>query len=360
MGRLGIGEFCMNLMRTHPGMSNEQILDKCRERFPDARTKMSSIYWYRNEVRKENGSSPRGRRAAAAVRPANPRNHRSAEWPDWPAPAAEDVLTLAKITAPYVRFPHPDIVRLLVEDNERRRASWAERLAALSIDPSLYLWARCACAFPGVRRYSGSTEIATYRKRVDSAAQPDNALRLDDNDFPKHLWSFTFRGRPFQKQGPSGYSLAHLADHKIYKNRGRDEFDGTEGDAGALAERANFGLYTSAANTVFIPTGLIRPTDFAFPLRNLIQRRAAELYGGICNLLPPPLAIREAESTDWALANFGWAEPVGTTAHIDAFLDFRRRQIDLMFAGYQGEPATGVASPNSDAEYINVGTSPGD
>jgi len=336
MAQLGIGEFCMSLMRQHPNMSNEQILSQCRARFPHAKTKMSSIYWYRNEIRKEGGSrrgDPAG--PAEVIWTTNPLDDQPDAWPDWPAPSAGDVLQLARTTAPYVRFLHPDIVRLLVQDNERRRTSWAERLQDVGIDPGFYLWPCGSCAFPGVRRYAGSTEIAAYRKRIDSASQPEHALRLDDNDFPKHLWSFTFRGRPFQKQGPSGYSLAHLADHKIYKNRGRDEFDGAEGEAGAIAERANFGLYTSASNTVFIPTGLIRPTDFAFPLRNLIQRRAADLYGAFCNLLPPPLAIRPAETDDWALHRFDWSEPVGTSEHMAGFLDYRRRQVDLMFATYR-------------------------
>jgi hypothetical protein len=42
-------------------------------------------------------------------------------WPEWELPSNEDLLQLAKITIPYVRFLHPDIVLALVEDNEYRR-----------------------------------------------------------------------------------------------------------------------------------------------------------------------------------------------------------------------------------------------
>jgi len=333
MERLGIGEFCMNLMRLHPHMSNEQILDACLTRFPYAKTKMSSIYWYRNEIRKERAHRPSHTRLGSEVNWTRSALDRQSEtWPNWPAPSDNDIFWLAKVTAPYVRFLHPDIVRLLVEDNERRRAVWAERLKDVGIDPKPYLWALGSCAFPGVRRYSGSAEIAAYRNKIENSHQPQNALRLDDNDFPKHLWSFTFRGRQFQKQGPFGYSLAHLADHKIYKNRERDEFDGIGGEVEALAERANFGLYTAASNTVFIPNGLIRPTDFASPLRNLLLRRAAHLYGEFCNLLPPPFATKPAPSDQWELPEFDWPQPVGTTAHMAEFLDYRRKQIDLMFS----------------------------
>ena len=56
-----------------------------------------------------------------------------------------------------------------------------------------------SCAFPGVQRYVGATEIAQYRRRRPvTAAGFTNALDVDDNDHPKAIWSFIFLGRPFQ------------------------------------------------------------------------------------------------------------------------------------------------------------------
>ncbi len=92
------------------------------------------------------------------------------------------------------------------------------------IDPSRYLWYRSPCAFPGVRRYSEGTEIAQYRRRRPLTEPFSDALAVDDNDHPKAIWSYVFRGKPFQKEGPSDYSLAHLADHKEHKDRGAEEF----------------------------------------------------------------------------------------------------------------------------------------
>ena len=248
-------------------------------------------------------------------------------WPEWNLPSKGDLLQLARITIPYVRFLHPDIVRAIVEDNEYHRETWAARLQEHDIDPSLYMWENSACAFPGVRRHAGGTEIAQHRGQLEAIAGPGNALKLDDNHYPKTVWSFVLRGKPFQNQGPVGYSLAHLADHKQYKNRAQKEFD-VHGEVSALP--ALFGLYTSVVNTVYMPVGLIRPTDFAFPLRNLVQRQSAQLYGSFCKLLPPYLSIRAPESGAWSLDAFDWSEPVGTPDHVPAFLNYRNQEMERL------------------------------
>jgi hypothetical protein len=182
--------------------------------------------------------------------------------------------------------------------------------------------------FPGVRRYAGSSEIAQFRRRMTAERVPD-ALALDDNSYPKAIWSFVFRGKPFQNQGPPGYALAHLADHKTYKNRGHVEFD-----TQTIAEISKpiFGLYTSISNTVYMPDNLIRLTDFSFMLRNLVQRKAVSLYGGFCNLLPPPLSFRANDATAWSLNNFQWSEPVGTSEHLAVFLAYRQGRIENLLS----------------------------
>ena len=116
-------------------------------------------------------------------RPQVRRNRQTgAGWPVWPTPSDEDLLELARAMTPFVRF----------------------------LDPAIYLWEGSPCAFPGVRRYAGSTEIAAFRKRAAADEAPRQCLALDDNDYPKHLWAFAFSGKPFRKRGPTGYQLAHL------------------------------------------------------------------------------------------------------------------------------------------------------
>ncbi len=265
---------------------------------------------------------------------AAPLPRRTVSWPEWKLPGNDELLQLARITIPYIRFLHPDIVRAVVEDNECRREGWSDRLKKSGIDPSLYLWEHSPCAFPGVRRYVGATEIAQYRrKRPVTAAGFANALDVDDNDHPKAIWSFIFRGKPFQNSGPPGYSLAHLADHKNFKDRGGDEFDCS--NTPELPWKTLFGLFTSVANSVYTPDHLMRPTDFSFPLRNLIQRKAADLYGSFCNLLPPLWSIRANELGAWAVNAFGWEPPVGTSEHVPPFLKYRSEEMEnLLSEGY--------------------------
>lgn len=149
-------------------------------------------------------------------------------WPTWDQPGTAELLALAQATTPFVRFLNPDIVRALVEDNEQHRDEWTEALQAGQIDPAAYLWERSSCAFPGVRRYAGSREIAAHRGHAQlEESQSVKALALDDNDYPKQIWSFVFRGSQFSKFGPSGYALAHLADHKYHGNRYKTDFEVT-------------------------------------------------------------------------------------------------------------------------------------
>lgn len=90
------------------------------------------------------------------------------------------------------------------------------------------------------------------------------------------------------------------------------------------------GLYTSAANTVYMPVNLIRPTDFSKALRNLLLRKANELYGSFCNLLPPFFAIPEPLSETWSVDAFQWTDPVGSTENMNRFLDFRNETLNQL------------------------------
>lgn len=247
------------------------------------------------------------------------------QWPAWPHPKDEDLLELARTMAPFVRFLDPGIVETVTEDNRRFGNEWSASLYALGIDPAIYLWEGSPCAFPGVRRYAGSTEIAVFRKRTETVEAPPQCLSLDDNDYPKHLWAFVFTGKPFRKRGPAGYQLAHLFDHKEYGSRWHDELDAPPGFEGSVLP---YGLFTSAANSVYAPDAFLRPTDFSLRLRSLIQRRAQQLYDSVCCLAPPPLKVKPCADPDWAVDNFRWSAPVGGVESVTDFLEFRRRRID--------------------------------
>lgn len=250
------------------------------------------------------------------------------DWPKWNMPSDDDCYVLAKVTTKYVRFLSPEIVKALVDDNENiKKAAWSI-LEAEGIGPELYLWDKCSCCFPGVRRYAGSDEISGYRKRSEMKEFED-AVKLDDNDFPKQIWSFVFRGAQFCKFGPDGYSLAHLVDHKKDKNRMTVEFSFIDGHK---YEKPFYGLYTCASNSFFIPNNLMKPTDFNGAIRNLLYRKAESLYGSFCNLVPPYIKPKNIYDNDkWNIDNFEWAEPVGTFDNMERFLEFRRERLIKIF-----------------------------
>ena len=287
-------------------------------------TLKSAVSLYR-DFRNAGGGTAGSTEATAKRRPQERRTRRpGAHWPVWPQPNDEELLELARTMAPFVQFLNPGIIGAVAEDNRRLGAEWSSRLEALGIDPAIYLWEDSPCAFPGVRRYAGSTEIAVFRQRAAPDEAPSQCLALDDNDYPKHLWAFVFTGKPFRKQGPDGYQLAHLFDHKEHRNRWRDELHLPSATAAPVPL---YGLFTSAANSVYAPGAFLKPTDFSPKLRSLIQRRALQLYGNICRVVPPPLAVKPCEDPNWALDNFQWSAPVGDMDRVPDFLEFRRKRI---------------------------------
>ncbi len=264
-------------------------------------------------------------------------------WPDWPQPSETALLELAQVLAPLVRFLDPEIVAAVAENNRRYRTDWSRRLLKHGIDPEIYLWDGSPCTFPGVRRHAGSKEISAFRPQSHPDAFPRHCLAVDDNDYPKHLWSYVLTGKPFRKKGPDGYQLGHLLDHKEHGNRWREELD--------LLSRSEeplplFGLFTSAANAAYFPSAFLRPTDFSFRLRSLLQRRAKFLYSGVCRFLPSGLDVKPCDDRSWHLDVFDWAPPVGGKTHLSVFLEFRHDRIDELFRTRDEALRAGSASPD--------------
>ena len=253
------------------------------------------------------------------------RRTESGSWPDWGQPTEETLRDLAQALTPLVRFLKPEIVAAIAEDTRRHAPEWSVRFRECGIDPAIYLWDGSPCVFPGVRRHAGSKEIAEFRRQSPQDTPPPHCLATDDNDYPKHLWAFVFTGKSFRKKGPDGYQLGHLVDHKEHGNRWREELRvvGEDREPPLL-----FGLFTSAANTAYFPSAFLRPTDFSFHLRSLVQRRAQHLYSDVCLVLPPGLELQPSIHPSWEPERFQWNPPVGQTTHVPAFLEYRRRRID--------------------------------
>ena len=247
------------------------------------------------------------------------------EWPTWDFPSDEELYELIKLTVKYAKFLHPEIVRDVVNDNNKNKDNWSAKLEKRNVSSSIYLWDNSSCAFPGVRRYSGSKEIAYFRKHTElSRNEIHHAVALDDNDFPKQIWSYIFRENKFQKYGPNNFALAHLADHKEYNNRLFGEFD----IKNQSEQHQLFGLFTCPSNTVYIPTSLSRPTDFSPAIRKLLISRAHYLYGSFCNILPPWIKLNPELNIPWDIKNFQWPDPVGEPANAKLFLKFRKETME--------------------------------
>lgn len=248
-------------------------------------------------------------------------------WPAWPQPNDEELRELARAMAKTVRFLNPDIVYAVVEDNRRMGTEWSVRLERLGIKPDHYLWENSPCAFPGVRR-AGRKENDMFRGQAAASEACPLYLALDDNDYPKQLWAFVFTGKErYRRGGPEGYHFAHLLDHKTYGQRWRKELVPSD-----VKEPGLHGLFTSAANTVYVPSAFMRPTDFSPKLRSLFQRKALQLYGKFCRLVPPPLEMRPCEDPkNWAVCQFTWSEPVGCMDNVPNYLKFRRREMEKLF-----------------------------
>ena len=99
--------------------------------------------------------------------------------------------------------------------------------------------------------------------------------------------------------------------------------EGASGPSSAL-----YGLFTSAANTAYLPASFLRPTDFSSTLRSLMQRRALALYGGVCRMVPPPLVAKPCKDPRWSVDGFRWSAPEGDMTNVPAFLKFRRARLN--------------------------------
>ena len=106
-----------------------------------------------------------------------------------------------------------------------------------------------------------------------------------------------------------------------------------------------YGLFTSAANSVYAPGAFLRPTDLSPSLRSLIQRRAQQLYVDVCCLVPPPLAVKPCEDPDWAVGKFQWSAPVGGMDRVADFLEFRRERIGELIEKRNAAPQADDARP---------------
>ena len=263
----------------------------------------------------------------------NTENQNKKPWPTWDNVSNEECIELARIIAKYVKFLHPNIIQCIVKDNESKRGFFEDYLSRNSIEPKLYLWDNSPCCFPGIRRHSGKQEIYLFKEKKSAKKKKikiNDAIALDDNSFPKQIWSFVFRGVPFNNEGPFGYTLAHLIDHKKNNNRMKKEFEFAEDK---LFEKPFYGLFTCASNTIYIPSNLVKPTDFNGKIRIWLIKKAFSLYGSVCNLVPPFAKLKENIDSQLDEIKLNQNCIDGELNNVDVFLKYREDKIKKVLSG---------------------------
>jgi len=252
-------------------------------------------------------------------------------WPEWDTPSDEEQLLLAKVLLPYIKILAPEIVAIIVEDNNKNFSAWTEQLVSLGIRADIYLWKNSPVVFPGIRRHVGSEETSDFRKN-QKFSRGENALCLDDNSYPKEIWSFALQNKRYGMKNPANYSLAHILDHKDFNTRNIDELIGFE-----KSEDKNLfaGLYTSCVNSVYIPTTFLKPTDHNSKIRKLLIQIVEKYYGSVCNALPHNLSFNfSAIEEQWRLDSFPQPTVVGKTDYIQKFIAYRNSVIAERIKNY--------------------------
>ncbi len=244
----------------------------------------------------------------------NARNKNLEVWSPWPQPTEDESYELAKTITKYTYFLSPEVVRAITDDNEAKREHYKSLLLEAGIDPELYLWERSPCAFPGVKRTDGGDK---------ECKKNDDALIIDTNgnSYPIYIWKLFFRLHSFTR---GEYNLAHLIDHKADRNRMAEEFDFPSGSH----KKPLFGLFTCPTNAAYVPSALMRPTDFNGSIRNLLFQKTFDLYKDCCNVLPADMHLKEPVSERWHFSNFEWPEPVGKAEDLQGFFNNRNKNFE--------------------------------
>ena len=244
-------------------------------------------------------------------------------WENWSTPNDDDEISMASLILKHTKIIDPEIVKLVVEDNNKKKSYFKDLLDKNKINPDIYIWDDSPIAFPGIRRHVGAKEISVFRKKT-KMSKIKTALCIDDNSFPKMIWAFIMTGKKFSvNNSPEKYSLAHIIDHKDYKTK--REYDILNYKK---PKPDNFyaGMFTNIVNTIYIHETLLKPTDFNNKIRNVFIQLIDKHYGNICNILPHEQTLKlNYNDKNWNIDKFPLPTKVGNKDYVSDFLEFRKK-----------------------------------
>jgi hypothetical protein len=215
---------------------------------------------------------------------------------------------------------HPEIIEKIREENRKFKDEFKE-ICEGWVDTFLYDGSDCV--FPGVRRCINSEKTGNWKNNIN----PKDYTILNDNTFPRHIWAFLSMNKAYSggqngiwdRSGLSKFELAHIFGHKENeKELERKVFKNF------YSNKMPYALFTSAANVVLIPNGLMKPTDKFESIKIAFYKRHIDLYG---ENFYAESSFREEFVPKW-YEEIKWLEPVlpeGWEGRINNLLKYRRK-----------------------------------
>lgn len=318
----------------------EELTRLVLDQFPGSAWKRSHWNWYRNQIRngkfRSRFSGEECENLGATVPRTSPRGIRSKATGDPPAKRTnsvksakmflvdktddvqEDIVRALAKTAYHV---HPAIVQFVQQANQIYKQEFMT-ICPEGLDIRDYFYPGSACIFPGVRRSVGRLLNHQRRKYV-----PNEGGIIDDNIFPRHLFSFLGAGKSYnsglwKQTGLNKFELAHIFSHKAEASPVERLYFT---DVNELPNP--YGLFTCVSNVVLIPKGLAKPTDGLPAVMLVFFKRHIELYGE--GILPRTSGLREDFVPNW-YGTLEWNDPVlprSWKSRLEGLLQYRRRRL---------------------------------
>jgi hypothetical protein len=210
---------------------------------------------------------------------------------------------LTAILAMITHHTHPDVVKLIEEDNARFKEQF-EIIKHQNCSSEAFLYHRSDCVFPGFRRPINREKHAGWKNNVY-----DDGTILNDNTFPRHIWAYLAENRAYAggaagmwaRSGLDRFELAHIFAHKADERSFERKMFGSVDDT-----VEPYGLFTSASNVVLIPKGFAKPTDHMDNVKACFYKRHLDLYG---NNLIGLRDFNESLLPEWH-TEIKWVDPV--------------------------------------------------
>lgn len=241
---------------------------------------------------------------------------------------------IARVLANVCHHIHPSIVNRIVQSNNTFRDEF-NSFCPNPVLTGFYFYEGSDCVFPGLRRPVGIEKIGKWKNNVCHA---DSTI-LNDNTYPRHIWSYLCAGRGYSggtggfysTSGLDAFELAHIFSHKV--------------DERILEPKAfkaynpNFkpyALFSSASNVVLIPKWLPKPTDKSDLLKLVFYKRHLELYSKVSSL-PGLSDFNEDLLPPW-YSSIEWSDPelpIDWEKKTDLLIIYRNKHLKQKYLKYQ-------------------------